>query len=404
MAQGVDTGPCRLCDNPTEYRFNMTLLGRIDIAYGECLQCRSMQTQPPFWLEEAYADKRNLLDVGRVQRTQLVAMLCSHILGRLGLVGNGLCLDWGGAEGLLSRMMRDRGFLFHTFDIYLKSVYTIPYQIHDPAQIQPIATTAIEVLEHLPDPKMELAAMCATQPRYLIFTTELYSGQGNDWSYLSPINGRHVFFYSTQAMEWIAKEFGYRYFAFPFLHIFASKSIFENPLYAAEQSALELLWTERDQLFVNAATSLKDHMTGDIYKYVAQDFIQLRAEILAANTNTQPIPDVPVLGYIDGFQSMRHTRCKVPFPITGWAFQTNPVGPINNIRIMFNGMELRRLTEFNQRPEVAQLFGRGQLMDVGFEVIVQLPAMEPGDYTLTAIAADHEGVAHPLPPQPIRII
>jgi len=231
------------------------------------MQCESLETEQPYWVDEAYADKSNLLDVGRVQRTQLVAMLVAHILGGLDLSSKGPCLDWGGAEGLLCRMLRDRGFPFLTYDRYADATLTPAYKIEDPASITPVALTSVEVLEHLPEPLEELSEMFRNKPRVALVTTELYNGEGVDWTYLAPINGRHVFFYTERAMHWIAARFGYRYFRFPFLHVFAS-----------EKESMDELWQRRELLFTDAAQSLAAHLSGpDLWRYVGQDFTELRA-------------------------------------------------------------------------------------------------------------------------------
>lgn len=259
--------PCRLCGGQSTYEFEGPILRKYTVKYYRCAQCESLETEQPYWLDEAYADKSNLLDVGRVQRTQIVAMLAAHILDKLGLKEKGPCLDWGGAEGLLCRMLRDRGFPFLTFDRYADATFTPAYKIDDPASITPVALTSIEVLEHLPEPLEELSEMFRNQPRVLLFTTELNSGEGAGWNYLAPINGRHVFFYTERAMHWIAARFGYRYHRFPLLHVFAR-----------DTEPMDELTQRRDELFADAAQSLAAHLSSpDVWRYVGQDFTELRA-------------------------------------------------------------------------------------------------------------------------------
>ncbi|MBM3783028.1 MAG: class I SAM-dependent methyltransferase [Acidobacteria bacterium] len=260
---------CRLCGAKAERRFSISILGKYDVALYRCTACESLETEAPHWLDEAYAEKRILHDVGRVQRTQLVAMLCAHLLDGVGLRGQAPMLDWGGAEGMLCRMLRDRGFGFHTYDLYEESpAYALAYRVPDPGAVRPLALTAIEVLEHLAEPGRELAAMFAGRPRYALFTTELYENQDSDWGYLAPMTGKHVFFYSEKAMRWIGERHGYRYYRFPMLHVFA----------AGNDPAMDALWARRETLYADSAASWTAHMTGpEIWKYVFEDFNEARA-------------------------------------------------------------------------------------------------------------------------------
>lgn len=267
---------CRLCAATCQYRFNAVLMQHYDVAYFECSGCRSLQTETPYWLEEANANPNSDLDTGRAQRSVLTAMLCTYILGKIGLNANEPCLDWGGAEGLFCRFMRDRGFNCYTYDKYVKPLYSAPYRIEDPAVVSPAIVSAFEVFEHLPEPARELGAIFALGPRLLLCSTELYEKQGNDWMYLSAISGRHCFFYSTQAMEWIASRFGYRYIRFPFLHVFAANEVWERPELRSQGTALDALSASKDTLMQDAGQSMVNHLTGEAWRYIARDYFELR--------------------------------------------------------------------------------------------------------------------------------
>lgn len=235
-----------------------------------------MQTEKPYWLDKAYATGDSVLDVGRAQRNVVTSMLCAHILGTAGLGGTEQCLDWGGAEGLFCRLMRDRGFNFFTYDKYIRSLYSIPYSTDDALSFSPAAITAFEVFEHLPEPATELNEIFALGPRFLLCTTELYERQGDDWMYLSLVNGRHVFFYSKQGMEWIARRFGYRYIQFPFVHAFVANEVWEKPALADVRSACEALAAGKDSLFHDAGHGLVSHLTGEAWRYIMADYLDIR--------------------------------------------------------------------------------------------------------------------------------
>jgi hypothetical protein len=162
---------CRLCNAASSFRFKAVLMQRYEVDYFECTACHSLQTEEPYWLDQAYARPDRVLDVGRAQRSLLTAMLCALILNKLGATATEIGLDWGGAEGLFCRLMRDRGFNFFTYDKYIEPVYSEPYRIEDPTITSPATITAFEVLEHLPQPAHALDEIFALRPRLLLCTT-----------------------------------------------------------------------------------------------------------------------------------------------------------------------------------------------------------------------------------------
>ncbi len=271
-----ESQPCRLCGHEAKFRFHQTIMRRRRTAYFECTECGSMQTESPDWLAEAYAASDNVLDVGRAQRNLMTAMFCAYILEQVNLRRDSLCLDWGGAEGLFCRLMRDRGFNFFLYDRYSKPVYAIPFSVPDPGTLQPSVVTVFEVFEHLPDPYRDLASIFMLKPRFLIFSTELYCGQGTDWQYFSLYGGKHVFFYSRRAIEWIANHFGYRYHAIQFLHVFVSND--STP--EKEHSIVEKMAADPGLFLDQAGNSLLHHLSHDAWKNIQEDYLILRRERL----------------------------------------------------------------------------------------------------------------------------
>jgi hypothetical protein len=81
------------------------------ISYFRCNSCGFIQTEEPFWLDEAYVDVINLSDVGYVSRNIHLARITGAIL-RMFYNADGQFVDFGGGHGLLVRFMRDAGFVF----------------------------------------------------------------------------------------------------------------------------------------------------------------------------------------------------------------------------------------------------------------------------------------------------
>ncbi len=57
----------------------------------------------------------------------------------------------------------------------------------------------------------------------LIALIRVYTDQGSDWWYLSPESGQHIFFYSHQALEHIAKQKGYELYLIENFILFVRK-------------------------------------------------------------------------------------------------------------------------------------------------------------------------------------
>lgn len=195
---------CRLCGGDLRERFRLTVLGRHDVGYHECVQCGSLQTDPPFWLAEAYGCNLASLDTGALQRNLTNFAACLTVVRLFGLQ---TAVDYGGGDGMLCRFLRDHGIDAYSCDRYAQPVYAQGFT--DPSFSFPDFLTAFEVLEHLPDPAADLADIFTWNPKVVLLTTELFSGQGSDWWYLAPQSGQHVFFYSPKAVLLIAEKYGY---------------------------------------------------------------------------------------------------------------------------------------------------------------------------------------------------
>src|SRR5258705_5792319 len=109
---------CRLCGQEAHFRFSSTVLQAHEVGYFECTQCGSLETDEPYWLPEAYKRHLTALDAGAAQRCVLNSIVCAYVLETLGITAQQLCLDWGGGDGLFTRLMRDRGLNFLSYGQY----------------------------------------------------------------------------------------------------------------------------------------------------------------------------------------------------------------------------------------------------------------------------------------------
>ena len=205
----IKSAPCRLCGARADFWNRMRLLNRYDVSYYLCSQCGSLETEKPYWLEDAYDVTGTGDDVGAAQRTIDLVLKTSALLDRLKLPGGAECIDFGGGIGLFTRLMRDRGFNFLSYDRYARPFFSDRHSLTSMADRSPAVVTAFEVIEHFPEPAKDLEQLFESRPALVIATTELYTGQDLDWFYLGDGTGQHVFFYSRKALALIAKRFGY---------------------------------------------------------------------------------------------------------------------------------------------------------------------------------------------------
>lgn len=118
----------------------------------------------------------------------------------------------------------------------------------------------------------------------------------------------------------------------------------------------------------------------------------------------QALPDAPTIGYLDNFLTPLELRSSDRITVSGWAYNANPAGPVKQIQVNFAGQTLRTIEEFSPRPELLEVFGRKEMLRTGFGAILFIPPVPAGEYQLSAVAVDHQGNRHPLPPQSVRVI
>lgn len=203
-----DNDTCRVCAGESFGMFSKTILGKHNVRYSRCAQCGHVQTERPYWLEEAYRDRSWKLDVGMADRCIWTAQTTAALARKLGIGPEELCLDWGAGTGLFVRLCRDYGMNFFYNDPFAQNIFASGFEVDLKQPKQWTLLTAFEVFEHLPDPEENFAEMAKQSPRYILFSTLLYQGQGADWWYFVP-SGQHVAFYTRQSLEMLGKQHGY---------------------------------------------------------------------------------------------------------------------------------------------------------------------------------------------------
>lgn len=222
----------KLTGGPTTFLFNKRILNKYDIKYYICNQTGFIQTEEPFWLNEAYESVITKLDVGLVERNIRMTAFTSDLLLKH-FDYRGVFLDYAGGYGLFTRMMRDKGFDFYNTDKYCPNLFAEYFDLDFLTETNSFELiTAFEVLEHLVNPVEEIGRILKWSDAFL-FTTELRTMEAHDakdWHYISPETGQHIAFYNCYALEYLAKRFGcFLYSDDQFIHLFTKSELAGNP-------------------------------------------------------------------------------------------------------------------------------------------------------------------------------
>ena len=253
---------CPICTKDLKPCFTAIVLGKYSAQYAVCNFCGFLRVQEPAWLEEAYSDAIADSDTGIVMRNFSTAAKLSNILYfGLGFRGNERCLDAAGGYGILTRLMRDFGFDFYWADKFCQNLVATGFA-YTPEIGRCQGVTAIEVMEHLQDPKGFISdAMKSVGASTFIFTTELYSGdppKPETWWYYALQSGQHIGFFQAKTLKFLAENLGLNFYSAAGVHILTDKKInkFLLSLVTTKPALLMLPWVIRS---LKGSKTIEDH-------------------------------------------------------------------------------------------------------------------------------------------------
>ncbi len=197
---------CKICGNQVTRIFAKQLLGKHDVAYYQCTSCDFIQTEDPYWLEEAYSSAISDLDLGPVNRAVTGAKLTEGVI-LAGFDPSAKFIDWGGGYGIFTRLMRDLGYDFYWIDRYCQNLFAKQFVANTSTAYE--LMTCFEVFEHLVQPMDEISDMLKFSGN-ILFTTLLHPRPSHEietWWYLTPEHGQHISLYAIGSLQVIARTF-----------------------------------------------------------------------------------------------------------------------------------------------------------------------------------------------------
>lgn len=214
---------CKICNQENYLIFRATILNKYDITYFHCDRCGFLQTEEPYWLDEAYGESINVSDTGYMQRNLALSQKLIILL-TLFFDTKAKYLDYAGGYGVFVRLMRDIGFDFYWDDKYTNNLFVRGFE-YNQQSIE--AITTFESFEHYIDPIEEIEKLLAIS-KTIIFSTELLPNpipKAEDWWYYGLDHGQHISFYSEKTLHFIAKKYNLDYINLGSIHILTDKKI-----------------------------------------------------------------------------------------------------------------------------------------------------------------------------------
>jgi hypothetical protein len=228
---------------------------KYSVRYYQCSRCKFIQTENPYWLNEAYNRTISSMDVGLVYRNVSLAKAIDPILKSF-FNYKGRFLDFAGGYGLFVRLMRDQGFDFYRQDIYCENLFACYLDLEDlPENSSFEALTAFEVFEHLVNPFDEIRRMFQFSEN-IIFSTELQPDKplisSQDWWYFVPESGQHISFYTMESLAIIAEKFNCDLYSNNInLHIFTKRKLNADPFkFKGTTANKSLIYKALNKLFL----------------------------------------------------------------------------------------------------------------------------------------------------------
>ena len=214
---------CRVCGTLAVPLFETLVLQRHKVTYFECPTCEFVQTETPYWLDEAYEHAFTSTDTGTLQRT-LVLGKSAAALAFFAFDRHARFVDYAGGYGTLARYMRDIGFDFYSTDLYATNFMARGFDA-EPGRYE--LATAFECFEHFVHPGQELEKILAYSDS-IFFTTQLCPKPVpaiDNWWYYSAHHGQHIALYRRKSLAYLGKQYGLNYYNLLNYHLLTKRTL-----------------------------------------------------------------------------------------------------------------------------------------------------------------------------------
>ena len=221
---------CRICSIPVSEVFSSTLLKKYSVKYFQCSQCGYVQTEAPFWLEEAYITSINNSDTGIMMRSfwhrNIAATLIYFLFDK-----KSKFLDYGGGYGVFVRLMRDVGFDFFWQDKHTENLFARGFEFPESEKFTVELLTCFEAFEHFVEPVKELENLLSISSNILLSTEFIPepTPSPDEWWYYGTEHGQHIGFFQKKTFEFLAKKYNlFFYTNGQNIHLFTEKQLLSS--------------------------------------------------------------------------------------------------------------------------------------------------------------------------------
>ena len=218
---------CRVCNKTVETIFSTVILQKHSAQFFKCSQCGYVQTEEPYWLEEAYKASINDSDTGMMMRSFWHRNIASTLIYFL-FDKKRKFLDFGGGYGVFVRLMRDVGFDFLLQDKHTENLFARGFEFLESEKFTVELLTCFEAFEHFVEPTAELEKLLSIS-RNILLSTEFIpepTPSPDEWWYYGTEHGQHIGFFQKKTFEVLAKKYNlFFYTNGQSIHLFTEKKL-----------------------------------------------------------------------------------------------------------------------------------------------------------------------------------